>query len=77
MVLQDAFEKAQRYLDNTIRPEHDSEIVIYYCEEKGDHWAFDYNARAFLKRGMIPSSLVDNGPIIVPKSDADPYIKQL
>jgi hypothetical protein len=34
VVLQDAFEIAQRFLDETIRPDHDVEIVIGHCKER-------------------------------------------
>lgn len=74
MVLQDAFEAAQRLLDDVIRPEHQTEIVIGTCDESGVGWAFGYNSRAFLERGDISSALAGNGPIIVPRSGDAPYI---
>ncbi|WP_394359229.1 YrhB domain-containing protein [Amycolatopsis sp. SB7-3] len=74
MVLQDAFEAAQRFLDAKIRPKHATEIVIARCVENDEGWAFGYNSRAFLEDGDVMSSLVGNGPIIVPRSGADPYV---
>ena len=74
MVLQDAFKVAQRFLDEVIRPEHESEIVIGKCEETAEGWVFGYNSRAFLERGDISSVLAGNGPVVVPKSGAAPYI---
>jgi Immunity protein 35 len=74
VVLQDAFEAAQRFLDEVIRPENEVEIVINKCEEIDEGWAFGYNSRAFLERGDISSALAGNGPVIVPKSGAAPYI---
>jgi len=74
VVLQDAFAAAQRFLDEVIRPENEAEIVIGKCDETDEVWAFGYNSRAFLERGDISSSLVGNGPVIVPKSGAAPYI---
>jgi len=74
VVLQDAFEAAQRFLDEAIRGDHNDEIVIGTCCEVADGWAFGYNTRAFLERGDIASSLVGNGPVIVPASGAQPYV---
>lgn len=74
MILQDAFEAAQRFLDAGIRAENNAEIVISKCEELGDAWSFGYNSRAFLEASDISSALADNGPVIVPKSGADPYV---
>jgi hypothetical protein len=74
MVLQDAFVVAQRFLDDVIRPEHKTEIVIGNCSETGEGWAFGYDSRAFLERGDITSALVGNGPVIVPRSGEAPYI---
>ena len=74
MLLQDAFEVAQRVLDESIRSDHDVEIVIARCDERPDAWSFSYNSRPFLERGDIASALAGNGPVIVPKSGADPYI---
>jgi hypothetical protein len=74
VVLQDAFEAAQRFLDEEIRAELDVEIVISRCDELEDAWSFGYNSRAFLEAGNISFALAGNGPVIVPKSGADPYI---
>ncbi|WP_158564196.1 YrhB domain-containing protein [Jiangella anatolica] len=74
MVLQDAFEAAQRFLDEVVRSENHAEIVIGTCSETDDGWAFGYNSRAFIEDGDISSSLAGNGPVIVPKSGAAPYM---
>lgn len=74
MVLQDAFDAAQRFLDEMIRPANKAEIVISKCDELDDAWSFGYNSRAFLEAGDISSALAGNGPVIVPKSGADPFI---
>ncbi len=74
MVFQDAFEAAQKFLDDGIRVRHDTEIVISSCKEVSDCWVFYYDSRAFLEDGDILSALVGNKPVIVPKSGADPYI---
>ena len=74
MVFQDAFEAAQRFLDNSIRVKHDVEIVINGCEETLEGWAFYYDSRAFIEEGNILFALAGNGPVIVPRSGAEPYI---
>ena len=73
-ILEDAFKSAQQLLDELIRPEHEPEIVISTCEETDVSWIFGYNSRPFLEAGDIVSALAGNGPIVVPKSGAPPYI---
>ncbi|MFC3452900.1 YrhB domain-containing protein [Amycolatopsis speibonae] len=77
MVLQDAFEAAQRFLDGRIRPRHKAEIVIARCVEGDEGWSSGCNTRALLERGEFLSSLVGNGPIIVPRSGAAPYVSPM
>jgi hypothetical protein len=74
VVLQDAFEVAQRFLDDVVRPEHASEIVVSKCSETSEGWAFGYDTREFLEQGDITSALVGNGPVIVPRSGEAPHI---
>ncbi len=74
MLLQDAFELAQAFLDKQIRPEHELEIVIARCDETAETWVFGYNTRAFLEDGDIMSSLAGNGPVVVPKSGEPAYV---
>jgi hypothetical protein len=74
VLLQDAFEAAQRFLDDIIRPEHRTEIVIAKCEETEVGWSFGYNSRTFLEGGDISSALAGNGPIVVPRSGEPPFI---
>lgn len=73
VILQDAYEVAQRFLDEVIRPEHAPEIAIVTCEATDDGWAFGYNSRAFIEEGNVSLALAGNGPIIVPNSGL-PYI---
>jgi Immunity protein 35 len=68
MVLQDAFEMAQRFLDVSVRPQHDDEIVICSCQEFTYAWVFGYNTRRFLVENEILASLAGNGPVVVPKA---------
>ncbi|MGB3410174.1 MAG: YrhB domain-containing protein [Microthrixaceae bacterium] len=77
MLLQDAFNRAQEFLDEAIRPEHADEIVIARVTETGDGWEFGYNARRFLEDDDNTASLTGNGPIIVPRSGQDPYVGSL
>lgn len=77
MVLQDAFEVAQRFLDEVIRPESLGEIVIARCVETDGGWVFSYNTRVFLEEGDVASSLAGNGPIVVPRSGEPPYVGPL
>jgi len=77
MVLQDALEIAQQFLDQVIRPEHSAEIVIARCSETEEGWTFGYNSRAFLEHGDIASSLAGNGPVVVPRSGEAPYVGSL
>jgi len=77
MLLQDAFEIAQQFLDEVIRPEHSTEIVIARCAETEQGWTFSYNSRAFLEDGDVASSLVGNGPVVVPGSGEPPFVGPL
>jgi len=77
MLLQDAFEIAQQFLDEVIRPEHSIEIVIARCAETEEGWTFSYNSRAFLEEGDISSSLVGNGPVVVLRSGEPPFVGPL
>lgn len=74
MLLQDAYEIAQRFLNENIRPEHQREVVIARCVETDDGWEFGYNTREFLEQGVIRASLVGNGPVIVPRSGEEPFL---
>lgn len=77
MILQDAYEAAQRYLDEVIRPEHPEEILIARCEEVDEGWSFGYNTRDFLEGGDVSASLVGNGPIFVPQDGGPPSVSSV
>jgi hypothetical protein len=74
ILLQDAWNTAQRMLDSGIRPMQPKEIVIATVLEHEKAWAFSYNSRAFLAEGDFMSSLVGNGPIVVPKDGRRPFL---
>ena len=80
MILQDAYEAAQRHLDEGTRSTHANhprtasvEIVICAVTETDDSWVFHYQTREFLEHADIAASLIGNGPIIVPKSGDEPF----
>ena len=75
MVLQDAFVAAQRFLDQVVRPEHQTEIVICRCNEIDHGWEFAYDSRAYLEEQVSRAALVGNGPVVVPRSGDAPYIR--
>lgn len=68
MIFQDAYERAQRLLDESVRPIHNVDVVISGCEVSERAFAFWYDARSYLESDAISDALVGNGPVIVPKS---------
>jgi hypothetical protein len=50
------------------------EWVITGAEEHETAWSVSYQSRAFIETGDITRSLVGNGPVVVPKSGADPWL---
>jgi hypothetical protein len=74
VLLQDAYERAQRFLTEQVRPEHKLEIVIARCIETDAGWEFSYNTREFLEQGSIRDSLAGNGPIVVPRTGESPFV---
>jgi hypothetical protein len=74
MVLQDAYEVAQAFLDSRIRPDHGPDVVICSCTEYPKAWVFGYNTRRFLEDMDLLASMVGNGPVVVPKSGEPPFL---
>ncbi|WP_020016685.1 YrhB domain-containing protein [Promicromonospora sukumoe] len=68
ILFQDAYERAQSFLDENVRPSHRMEIVVCSCEEYPGAWVFGYNTRRFLAGGDLMSLLVGSGPVVVPKN---------
>lgn len=68
ILFQDAYERAQSFLDENVRPSHRLEIVVCSCEEYPGAWVFGYNTRRFLADGDLMSLLVGGGPVVVPKN---------
>ena len=73
-ILQDAWESAQAFLDEQIRPLHAQELVIISAYDHPRAWVFSYNTRSFAQNGDFTDSLVGNGPIIVPKAQEPVYL---
>lgn len=74
VVLQDAFEVAQTFLNAVIRPVHGPDVVICSCNEFPNAWVFGYNTRRFLVEMELTASLIGNGPVVVPKSGGAPFL---
>lgn len=68
IILQDAWKAAQQFLDREVRPHHRAELVIMAVHDHPKAWAFGYTTRAFVQDGDLTTSLVGNGPVVVPKS---------
>jgi Immunity protein 35 len=77
MVLQDAFTRAQAFLDEWVRPSHQVELVISAVVDVRTAWVFSYNSRRYLENREVSTSLVGNGPVIVPKSGSLPFLSAL
>ncbi|QGN48089.1 hypothetical protein GKC29_15420 [Micromonospora sp. WMMC415] len=50
------------------------EWVIIGAREHETAWSVGYQSRAFIESRDIPDSLVGNGPVVVPKSGAEPWL---
>ncbi|WP_328321896.1 YrhB family protein [Kribbella sp. NBC_00382] len=50
------------------------EWVIVGAEEHEIAWSVSYQSRAFIESGDISRALAGNGPVVVPKSGADPWL---
>ncbi|MFF4875283.1 YrhB domain-containing protein [Micromonospora sp. NPDC000668] len=37
-------------------------------------WSVSYQSRAFIESGRVSDALAGNGPVVVPKSGADPWL---
>jgi hypothetical protein len=77
MILQDAFERAQQFMDDKIRPEHSAEIVISGCEETEEGWKFYYDSRPALEQNDVMFALTGNGPVVVPATGEGPYVGEV
>jgi hypothetical protein len=74
MIFQDAYERAQRLLDERVRPIHQVDVVISGCEVSDRAFVFWYDARSYLESDAISDALVGNGPVIVSKAGQPAFI---
>lgn len=73
MVLQDAFESAQRFLDDVIRPEHQSEIVHLSLRRKRG-WLVLRLQPGLPRRGRHHVGACRQRTDTVPRSGANTYV---
>jgi len=50
------------------------EWVITGAREHETAWSVSYQSRAFIESGDTHNALAGNGPVVVPKSGADPWL---
>jgi hypothetical protein len=74
VLLQDAWNTAQHYLDSTVRRTQTLEIVIASVVDHEKAWSFGYNTRPFLADHDFMVSLVGNGPVVVAKDGRKPFL---
>ncbi|MET8088508.1 YrhB domain-containing protein [Micromonospora sp. NPDC005237] len=74
MTDQDAREIALAFLADRMGEVRAGEWVITGVREHEAAWSVGYQSRAFIESGRISDALVGNGPVVVPKSGADPWL---
>jgi hypothetical protein len=74
MTDEEAREIAFAFLADRIDEVRIGEWVITGAREHETAWSVSYQSRAFIESGRISDALVDNGPVVVPKSGADPWL---
>lgn len=74
MTDEEARELASAFLADRSDHFRTGEWVITAVEEHETAWSVGYQSRAFLETGDISRSLVGNGPVVVPKSGANPWL---
>jgi hypothetical protein len=74
VIFQDAYDQAQRLLDERVRTIHQVDVVISGCEDSERAWVFWYDARSYLENDAVADALAGNGPVIVPKSGEPAFI---
>ncbi|MEH1027904.1 YrhB domain-containing protein [Micromonospora profundi] len=65
---------ASGFLADRIEEFRTGEWVISGAEEHETAWSVSYQSRAFIESGRISDALVGNGPAVVPKSGAAPWL---
>ncbi|MFG1893313.1 YrhB domain-containing protein [Micromonospora zamorensis] len=74
MTDEEAREIASAFLADRMDEIRSGEWVITGVQEHGTAWSVSYQSRAFVESGRISDALVGNGPAVVPKSGADPWL---
>ncbi|MEV6368794.1 YrhB domain-containing protein [Micromonospora musae] len=74
MTDEEAREVAFAFLADRTDKVRAGEWVIIGAWEHETAWSVGYQSRAFIESGDIHDSLVGNGPVVVPKSGADPWL---
>lgn len=74
MTDEEAREIALTFLAASIEEIRTGEWVITDAQEHETAWSVSYQSRAFIESGRIVDALVGNGPAVVPKSGADPWL---
>jgi hypothetical protein len=74
MTGEEAREIALRFLADRIHEIRTGEWVITGAREQETAWSVSYQSRAFIESGCISDALAGNGPVVAPKSGADPWL---
>jgi Immunity protein 35 len=74
MTDEEAREVAFAFLADRIDHIRTGEWVITGAREHETAWSVSYQSRAFTESGDIHNALAGNGPVVVPKSGADPWL---
>ncbi|MEU7799523.1 YrhB domain-containing protein [Micromonospora arborensis] len=74
MTDEEAREIASAFLADRIDEICTGEWMITGVWEHETAWSVGYQSRAFIESGRVSDSLVGNGPVVVPKSGADPWL---
>ncbi|MGC4744951.1 YrhB domain-containing protein [Micromonospora sp. DT201] len=74
MTDEEAREIASAFLAERIDEIRTGEWVVTGAWEHETAWSVGYQSRAFVESGRISDALAGNGPVVVPKSGADPWL---
>jgi len=74
MTEEQAREIASAFLADRFDEIRTGEWVVTGMQEHETAWSVTYLSRAFIESGRISDALAGNGPVVVPKSGADPWL---
>jgi Immunity protein 35 len=69
-----AREIAERFLDETLRPSTQEEVVTTVVREFPTCWIVGYNTRVFVETGSVSHALAGGGPIIINRATGVPRL---